>query len=254
MSIELIQYTSYTDASNRAGNSLCENWKHQWIFGESKLKPSNLLHIFSSDLSKAKFINSQADLHCLKKAARGSQTYRHGINRSMDGNIWASPFRTMDAVPSPIASVASASWCRRCYVVFFVGWCETEPFVFPWVDIFSVGRILKRTPVFFFFSISDFFMISCKTTYWTALISSDVLSTWSSSMFWGSVTVSLKEKMAPGSVDNGLQESFHGLRVKGEACVWCGGVSGCLRWDEVKIGWRWWTAKQEVFRGLLKLA
>ena len=149
MSIELIQYTSYTDASNRAGNSLCENWKHQWIFGESKLKPSNLLHIFSSDLSKAKFINSQADLHCLKKAARGSQTYRHGINRSMDGNIWASPFRTMDAVPSPIASVASASWCRRCYVVFFVGWCETEPFVFPWVDIFSVGRILKRTPVFF---------------------------------------------------------------------------------------------------------
>jgi len=52
-------------------------------------------------------------------------------------------------------------------------------------------------------------------------------------MFWGSVTVSLKEKMAPGSVDNGLQESFHGLRVKGEACVWCGGVSGWLRWDEV---------------------
>lgn len=43
------------------------------------------------------------------------------------------------------------------------------------------------------------------------------------------------EKMATGSVDNGLQESFHGLRVKGEACVWCGGVSGWLRWDEVKL-------------------
>lgn len=41
--------------------------------------------------------------------------------------------------------------------------------------------------------------------------------------------------MATGSVDNGLQESFHGLRVKGEACVWCGGVSGWLRWDEVKL-------------------
>jgi len=27
------------------------------------------------------------------------------------------------------------------------------------------------------------------------------------------------------SVDNGLQESFHGLRVKGEPCVWCGGVA-----------------------------
>ena len=39
--------------------------------------------------------------------------------------------------------------------------------------------------------------------------------------------------MATGSVDNGLQESFHGLRVKGEACVWCGGVSGWLRWDDV---------------------
>lgn len=39
-------YTWYTDASNRAGNSLCENWKHQWIFGESKLKPSICTYFF----------------------------------------------------------------------------------------------------------------------------------------------------------------------------------------------------------------
>ena len=31
-------YTWYTDASNRAGNSLRENWKHQWIFGFIKTK------------------------------------------------------------------------------------------------------------------------------------------------------------------------------------------------------------------------
>lgn len=180
-------------------------------------------------------INSQADLHCLKKAARGSQTYRHGINRSIVSG-WkhlASPFRTMDAVPSPIASVAWASWCRRyLQMCFFLVGCETVPVFFPpGVDIVSVERILKCTPVFFFFfSISDFFMISCKNHILAPCFGALLQFCWT--------------KMATGSVDNGLQESFHGLRVKGEACVWCGGVSGWLRWDEVD---------RLVFRALLGL-
>ncbi len=53
-------------------------------------------------------------------------------------------------------------------------------------------------------------------------------------------------KMATGSVDNGLQESFRGLRVKGQPCVWCGGLSGWLR-GRWRIGWvGFWTEKQKV--------
>lgn len=87
-------------------------------------------------------------------------------------------------------SILVADICR----VFFC-WRET-----PWVDIFSVGRILKCTPVFFllfisfhFFSISDFFRISCKNHILDGTYFSDVLSPWSSSMFWGSVTVLLNK-------------------------------------------------------------
>lgn len=163
-------YIWYTDASNRAGNSLSENWKHQWIFGESKLKPS--IYICFHLICLSQIFPKHLQNHQLSGWLALPEESCQGISdlsaRHQSINGWkhlASPFRTMDAVPSPIASVAWASWCRRCLQsFFFVCWVwNWTVFFFPWVDIyFLLGEFWSALLFFFVFSISDFFMISCK--------------------------------------------------------------------------------------------